>query len=206
MRRSVGLLGAAGVSIAVVLSGCAGESGDPAPASAPAPSSSAPSAPPSSSSGGTGGASNENVAWMNDFCGQIGNLASLSELEKPKAEKGDVAGMKNAVSGLLQQFLDKIGAALDGLNGLPPAPQPEGDKAKQTLLDIFTPVHDKITAAKQKLDASAPEDKQALVDAGNTMSSLGSSMQKMENPMKSLEGSELGKAGKQAPNCQKLNS
>ncbi|MPZ65640.1 MAG: hypothetical protein GEU83_09040 [Pseudonocardiaceae bacterium] len=142
---------------------------------------------------------------MNAFCGELGKLEGLSDTQQPDVEPGDVAGAQRALSDVLGNFASTVSSTLQGLEGLPPAPEPAGEQAKQQLLDIFTPIEQQVADAQVNLDAAGPDDTQAIFDAGQTMTSIGTSMQQTGDPLGSIEDSpELSAAAAQAPNCQDI--
>ncbi len=145
----------------------------------------------------------ENVAWMNDFCGELGKLESLSNIQPPEIAPGDVAGAQRAISDVLGRFGSTVSSTLEGLRSLPPAPEPAGDQAKQQLVDTFAPIKQQVAEAKATLDAAGPNDTGAILDVGQTMTSIGTSLQQVDNPLASLDDSaELTEAAQEAPNCK----
>lgn len=204
MRRNVAGVGAVAAGLAILLAGCSGGStaGQPTvPSSVQmgAPSSSAPSS-------SAGQVSARGVAWMNNLCGELADLAQLGSIQPPDIEPGDVEGAHQALSDVLGKFESSLTSLVQGLADLPPAPDPAGEQVKQDLLDIFVPIKDKAAKIKDNLDASEPGDKKAMMDAVKGMQSIGSSLQSMDNPLRKLKGTELLAAGEQAKNCQKLGS
>ena len=141
---------------------------------------------------------------MNNLCGELVGLAGLGSIQPPDVKPGDVKGAHKALSDVLGKFERSLASLVQGLEGLPPAPDPAGDGVKQKLLDIFVPIKDKTTKIKDQLDAAEPGDQQAVMDAVKGLKSIGSSLQQMKNPLRQLQGTELVAAGQQAENCQKL--
>lgn len=205
MRGDFAGMGAVAAGLAIVLAGCAGgsTSGEPTVPSSVRAGASSSSAAPSSSAGQAGPA---DVAWMNNLCGELVGLAGLGNIERPNLEKGDIKGAHKALSDVLGKFEGALTSLVQGLQELPPAPDPAGDKVKQKLLDIFVPIKDEAVKIKKQLDAAKPSDQQAVLDAVKGLKSIGSSLQEMKNPLRQLEGSALLAAGNQAKNCQKLGS
>jgi len=198
MGRRLGLITAVGASLAVLLAGC----GTDQQAAPPASPESQQSAPASSSDAAAEGTE----AWVNDFCGAVANLVDLQNLQMPNIQQGDFAASKTALSDLLGKFEDAVGTTLDGLNDLGPAPEPAGDQAKQTMIDVFTPVKDKVTDAKTKIDSATEQNPQPMQEALGGLQSLGTSMTEAKNPLEGIQASpELNAAGQKAPNCKKLN-
>lgn len=84
---------------------------------------------------------------------------------------------------------------------------PQGDQAKNALIDAFTPAQQQVAAAKRKLDAAPDNDPQALIEATKGLQGIGSTMSDLANPMGKLQKSpKLAAAAQQAPNCRKLGS
>jgi hypothetical protein len=196
MGRSLGFI-AAGIGLAVVLTGCgAGPSNTAAPSSAPAaPASSATAAPAPVSA----------ATWMDGFCGSLIGLSGMSTMQMPQVAPGDVAAAKTAVVDVFTKAESAVESAVEGLGKLPAAPVAAGDTAKTTLLAVFTPILQKIKDAKAKLVAAPDGDTQSLLDASTALTAIGTDASKIENPLKEMDASpELAAAGKTAPNCQKL--
>ena len=199
MRRRLGLITAAGAGLTVLLAGC-GNDEQAAPASAPSSDASQPA--PASSSAASDGATE---AWVNDFCGAVVNLTDLQNMQMPNVQPGDFAASKTALSDLLGTFETSVGATLDGLQNLGPAPEPAGDQAKQTMLDVFTPVKESVSDAKAKIDSATEQNPQPMQEALGGLQSLGTTMTEAKNPLAGIQASpELNAAGQKAPNCQKL--
>lgn len=209
MRTNALRISAAGVAAALVLAGCGGESGGEATAESTGTnngSTSSTSESPASSSNGGGSVDQQSVAWMNKFCSQVLKFVNIGQIEQPNVQQGDVAGAHSALSDYIEKVVGRVSSMLDGLNGLPDAPAPQGDKAVQNFIDVFEPVKNDLQSVKSELDAADPTDQQAVLKAVEGVKSFGQSMQNVSNPLKVLEGSGLNEAGKQAENCQKLNS
>lgn len=205
MRRSIVQIGAAAAGIALALTGCSSNDtgGQASPVSSAPKSSASSSAGPSS---GSGSVSSQSISWMNQLCGEMVDLAGLNDIDMPDVKKGDIEGAQKALSDVIATLEKSLSSLVHGLKDLPPAPIPEGDQAKQDLLEAFEPAEAKATKIKDKLADAEPGDKQAVADATKGLQSIGSSMQKMDNPLQKLKGTELVPAAKQAPKCQKLGS
>jgi hypothetical protein len=185
---------AAGIGLAVVLTGCGASTTNTA-------ASSSSSAPASSSSATPATAD----SWMDGFCGSLVGLGGLSTMQLPQVNAGDVAGAKTAVVDVFTKAESAVGSAVDGLGKLPAAPVPAGDTAKTILLEVFTPILAQVKDAKAKLVAAPDGDKQSLLDASNALQAIGTEGGKVDNPLKDVEASpELEEARETAPNCQKL--
>jgi hypothetical protein len=186
MGRSLGFI-AAGIGLAVVLTGCG------AGTSNTAASSSATVAPVSA------------VSWMDGFCGSLIGLGGLSAMQTPQVAPGDVAAAKTAVVDVYTTAESAVGSAVEGLGKLPAAPVAAGDTAKTTLLAVFTPILQKVKDAKAKLVAAPDGDTQSLLDATTALTTIGTEASRIDNPLKDMDASpELAAAGKTAPNCQQL--
>jgi hypothetical protein len=203
MRRSLSFAAAA-VGLTVVLTGCSdSQTGTAAPASAPpsGTSVSSPSAP--STPGGT--ASPAAASWVDGYCGSLLGFLDLSNLQQPSVAPGDTAGGKQALLTTFGKVESAVGSAVDGLNKLPAAPVPAGDAAKKGLVDVFTPVLQKIKDLEATLQAAPADDAQSLLTASTGFQDIGADVGKIDDPLKGLTDSpELAPALKTAPNCKKL--
>jgi hypothetical protein len=136
----------------------------------------------------------------------------LAEELSMRSKRGLVGAVGIAVAQqALSEILGKVAAAMsatvDGLNGLPPAPEPAGDQATQRLLEIYTLVRQQVVDAKAELDAAGPDDAQVLFDTSATMASIATSLSQLEDPMAGVGDSpELAAAAEKASNCQTLTS
>lgn len=207
MRGSRSWAGVVGVGVAFALVACGG--GDPqeqTPAPSKQQATSSTPTPPSSGSSGAAKADPASVEWMDNFCGQFLKITSIGKIEKPKGKPGDIAATKKSVSEYLAKVNARLNDFLSGLEALPEPPAPAGDKAVRNLREIFAPAAKKLEQVKTDLDASAPDDKQALLAALKGIRSSASTFQKAGNPLKVLRGSDLEPALKAAPTCRKFAS
>lgn len=213
MRRGASLLGLAGIGVSILLSGCAGDQQPPKPGrtvQAAEPAGPASSVPRSTNTPGNtgkpsakqGASADAKVAWMDNFCVQYGKVSTLADIQRPNVAQGDVAGAKKAFSGILTQFANKMSGIIDGYNSLPPSPLPAGDTAKEQIVGIYTKMHGDVIAARDGLNAAAPQDQQAMLKASQSLSVLAASQQELGKAITALRDSELGKAAAKAPACK----
>jgi hypothetical protein len=200
MRRSLSFTAAA-VSLTVVLTGCSNsETGTATPSSTPASAASSSAPAPAS-----GTASPAAATWVDGYCGSLLGFLDLSNLQQPSVAPGDTAGGKQALLSTFGKVESAVGSAVDGLNKLPPAPVPAGDTAKKNLLDVFTPVLQKIKDLEAKLQAAPANNAQSLTDASTEFQAIGTDVSKISDPLKDIAASpELAPALQTAPNCKKL--
>ncbi|MGC7099277.1 hypothetical protein ACPZ19_31775 [Amycolatopsis lurida] len=190
---------AAGLACALTLTAC----GDNKPAdNAAAP----PAAPPSAAPSSPAAADGNTGAWVNEFCGALGPLADLGQLQPPDMKPGDLAGARTAVGDFLGKIEGSVGPVVDDLEKLDKAPMQAGEDAKTSVLELFKPVRDEAKSAKEKLDAAPADDANAVKEAATSLQNVGKGLQKASTGMSSAKGTaEVEAAGKDQPNCKKLN-
>lgn len=212
MRRSLSFV-AAGLTLALVLTGCSGD--DKKDAAAPAPSGQSSAAAPSSAASAApaptpvppSGATDP-AGWVNDYCGALSGLKALESAGQDSGgiDPADPDAGRKSISALYGRIYDALTGAVGSLGKLAKAPDPIGDTAKQKLLDAYKPAADKVKAAKAKLDAAAPGDQQALTDAMGGLQTAADITDSIVDPLKDLQASPaLAGAIEKAPNCKNIS-
>ncbi|MGA6165652.1 hypothetical protein [Amycolatopsis magusensis] len=192
----------AGLGLALSLTACGADQPAANNTAAPTPAPSAASPAPSSAAA----ADAATGAWVNDFCGALSPLAELGQLQPPEMQPGDLAGARSAVGDFLGKIEGSVGPVVDDLEKLGTAPMQAGEDAKASVLELFKPVRDEAKSAKEKLDAAPASDANAVKEAATSLQNVGQGLQKASTGMSSAKGTaEVEAAGKDQPNCQKLN-
>lgn len=205
MRRSLRLLGAFGAGVVLTLAGCSDADDDPA--AEMTKSMRQPEPPPQSATSEPGEsptADSENVAWMEQLCGQMGKLAALADVTPPDVEPGDIEGQQQALGKIVDRFDGTLTSFLSGLRDLPSAPESSGDQVTQDMIDMFDPVKEGMADIGDDLDAAAPDDDESVVDAMDELKSVLSSLQDIDEPLEELDGTSLAAAAQQSSECREL--
>jgi hypothetical protein len=190
MRRSLTFI-AAGLGMAVVLTGC----GD---------SKTTPAASTSTAANPAPAASLSSAAWVDAYCGALGKIAALDAAPKPNVSPGDLAGAKKTLSDLFASSQDALSDAVDKLGKLPAAPVAAGDKAKSDLVVVLTPAIGVLKDGGAKL-AAAPATTESVQAAVTAFQNAGTALDKVTDPLAGLKASpELAPSVTTAPNCKKL--
>ncbi|MEV6906011.1 hypothetical protein [Amycolatopsis sp. NPDC051071] len=190
-KTPAGLLGSAGIALAVmVLSSC---TPDPAPQAAPA----APTAPSPSVADPAA-----TVTWMNGFCGAVRDFIDGNN-KMPTSSGETVEAIKKSTSEQLGHYATILAKTVDGLTALPAAPVPAGDTAKQDFLGKYTSARDKTVKAKADLDASGKNDTAAQGRAVEGLISAQKDTHSALDPVKAIiDSPELTKAAATADRCR----
>ncbi|MCU1684955.1 MAG: hypothetical protein JWQ81_5694 [Amycolatopsis sp.] len=195
MRRSLSFI-AAGLGLAVVLTGCGGSKTTPAaPSGSPAaPATSAAASEPSGAAG-----------WVDQYCGSLVGIAALQQTPQPSAANpGDFEGAKKEIDAYYTKFEAAFADSIDKLGKLPAAPVAAGDKAKTDLLAALTPADAGLKSTIAKLDAT-PASAASLQTAGTDFQNIGSALDKLSDPLAEVKAApELAPSVTTAPNCKKL--
>jgi hypothetical protein len=195
MRRSLSFI-AAGLGLAVVLTGCGDSKTTPAaPSSSPTtPATSAAASEPSGAAG-----------WVDQYCGSLVGIAALQQTPQPSAANpGDFEGAKKEIDAYYTKFEAAFADSIDKLGKLPAAPVAAGDKAKTDLLAALTPADAGLKSTIAKLDA-APASAASLQTAATDFQNIGSALDKLSDPLAEVKAApELAPSVTTAPNCKKL--
>ncbi|MCA1671265.1 MAG: hypothetical protein LC799_03345 [Actinobacteria bacterium] len=134
------------------------------------------------------------VRWMDGFCGTVNDfLADNNKIQPPP--DGDFRQ-------LLDEYAAILDKAVDGLNGLPPAPVPAGEAAKTTYLEKYTSARNKVASAKTQLDGAADDDIAAQERASDAFVAAQEEALTALDPVGAIGNSpELIAAAGTAPRC-----
>ena len=200
MRRSLPV--AAVLAAALTVAACGGSS------SSTGGSASTTGGPAVTTTSGSTVSGDPSVAWVDKVCGEIVKLTQTQTTAPPNLSNSDANQALEAFDQYIGANIDVVDKTISNLRNVGPSPIAGADEALTALLNGLEALKKGYQTTREmfsKVDPNNPQAAQAaMLEAFSGLSQGGEELGKAVDTIDSNKAIE--NAGKQAPNCQKLDA